>query len=335
MASKWTGNNTLPEGFNEKHAWEYFKRIRMPVDFDNILDHHLTTIPFGNLSMFYYHQMDQPDPELMGPTDEQDPLSTRGASVHAIDSFHKLVTRHRDGTCGENNSLLSGIMLVLGYDFFATLSRFVFTSKKKAGYSIAPLNHLVIIVKLNGRRYLVDSGYALIDSFAPVPIIEPGEREGDLAPVKLPGNKELRVVYRNLDGKQNSNLPFPPQLLLEARIRGKWRPQYAFTMNPFLATDAWILTENLILGVNRITHHLILRIRSIDPPGSLTVFDNLMVFQGDDGEDETTFLEDEAHRRKVFKEKFGVHLHPKDVERLPPSMLPDPQAEPNRLSSKL
>ncbi|KAI0243822.1 N-terminal acetyltransferase [Massospora cicadina] len=139
----------------------------------SILDHHLTTIPFGNLSMT---------------------PSTRGASVHAIDSFHKLVTRHRDGTWGKTT-------------FWGTTSSppypGSFSLKKKAGYSIAPLNHLVIIVKLNGRRYLVDSGTRWIRS-PPSPLSNLAKEGGPREASRQQGAPRCTVTP---DGKQKSNPP--------------------------------------------------------------------------------------------------------------------------------
>ncbi len=92
---------------------------------------HLTRVPFENLSKLYRHRH-------LGQT-----------GLTGIDDFLDGIERfHFGGTCYSNNYHLYSLLLSLGYE------------ARLCGADMrAPDSHLVIVVRLAGRDYLVDAGY--------------------------------------------------------------------------------------------------------------------------------------------------------------------------------
>ncbi|KAJ9070319.1 hypothetical protein DSO57_1009165 [Entomophthora muscae] len=60
-----------------------------------------------------------------------------------------------------------------------------------------------------------------------------------------------------------------------------------------------------------------LRLRYQRPNGMLSLIDNVVIFQGDNGTHSSIVLKTEAERRLIYRTKFGIPLHPQDIEHLP------------------
>ncbi|KAJ9070318.1 hypothetical protein DSO57_1009164 [Entomophthora muscae] len=201
-SQEWSGSSIVPRDYTEDHVRQYFERIGMLVKdklpaptletLQEIVSKHLLVIPFGNLSLFYYHTLSEPDKTKMRPCDLSDPLTTRGFSSHPLDVFQKLVVLQRDGCSGEQNTLLTGILSKLGFISYPAPARTVHHGIDDSGYEVTATSHLVLIVLIDGRRYLVDVGYSQIDSFLPVPIPDIGEK---LPEVEILGSKALRITH--------------------------------------------------------------------------------------------------------------------------------------------
>ncbi|KAI0243495.1 hypothetical protein L0F63_006218 [Massospora cicadina] len=337
-----TGLATVPTNFTETHVRLYLERIGMDVKggfpeptLDNLttmMEKHLMTFPFGNLSMFYYHRLDHPDPEQEGPNDVNDPLTTRGVSRHALDAFRKLVVLKRDGACLEQNAVFAGVISFLGYAVYSSMARSVI--RARSGYNVIPATHVTLIAILEGKKYLVDVGHPTMECFGPVLI--PETEEATSVPFEIPGNRKLRVVHRHLDGTTDSNAPYPSQLLVEVMNAGKWIPLYFFTTSPFFLSDVWILEEAYKRSPFSHFSYMTLRTRTSEPAGNLILYNNILVFRGYSGEIERTTLRTEEERRHAFLTKFNIHLHPKDEEHLPQQMIQQmPKCEPKEVRPRL
>lgn len=335
---EWGGSSIVPGDYTEAHVRQYFERIGMEVGetlppatletLQEIVAKHLLVIPFGNLSLFYYHTLSEPDKAKLRPSDVADPLTTRGFSCHPLDVFQKLVVLMRDGCSGEQNTLLTGILSKLGFISYPVPARTVSHGAEDSAYEVTATSHLVLIVLVGGRRYLVDVGYSQIDSFLPVLIPEPGEQPSE---VEILGSKALRITYRHFTGRLEESPLYPAQPLLEARINGRWHPRYFFAVTPSLPSDLDILTSHILHGPSNISHHIMLRLRYQRPDGMLSLFDNVVIFQGDNGTHSSIVLKTEADRRLIYRTKFGIHLHPKDTEHLPAHIANGPTEVPQFL----
>ncbi|SCL70212.1 arylamine N-acetyltransferase [Micromonospora citrea] len=153
---------------------------------ETVVAGHIRSIPFETL-----------DPALGRPVAD---LRT-GALVE------KLVHRHRGGYCYEQNGLLSGALLALGYDVAALTGRVVWKQPDDAPPT--PRTHLALAVAVptTGERYLVDVGFGAQTLSAPIRIDGEGPQ---------PTRHEPYRLVAMPDGWRR----------LEAEIRGTWRPLY-------------------------------------------------------------------------------------------------------------
>jgi N-hydroxyarylamine O-acetyltransferase len=116
---------------------------------------HVRTFPFENLDVLL----------------EQHP----GVSLAAVQD--KFVQRHRGGYCFEHATLFHAVLVRLGYDAEPRLARV-------GDPSSAPRTHLVLIVRLDGRRYLSDPGIG-IPPLRPIELADGAELPAGLWPHQI------------------------------------------------------------------------------------------------------------------------------------------------------
>ncbi len=68
--------------------------------------------------------------------------------------YNKIIPSHRGGYCFELNGLLFNLLSSLGFDCSLVSARFY----NKDGTYSSPMDHMMIVVALSERRYLVDAG---------------------------------------------------------------------------------------------------------------------------------------------------------------------------------
>ncbi|MEH0824362.1 MULTISPECIES: arylamine N-acetyltransferase family protein [unclassified Micromonospora] len=142
------------------------------------------------------------------PFETLDPVLGRPvADLRTGPLVDKLVHRHRGGYCYEQNGLLSGALLALGYDVTPLAGRVVWMQPDDA--PPAPRTHLALAVAVPpaGERYLVDVGFGGQTLSSPI-------RLDEQAP-QLTRHEPYRLVSMP-DGWRR----------LEAEIRGSWQPLY-------------------------------------------------------------------------------------------------------------
>ncbi|KAL4930767.1 arylamine N-acetyltransferase family protein [Aspergillus undulatus] len=118
--------------------------------------HHLSSIPWGNSAIHY---------------SQHHSISTHPSAV-----FEKLVTRRLDGYCMENTNLLYGVLRSLGYAVYPAAGR-VSTSVgdptlRWRDVRFGPLGHMVLILTIEGARYMVDVGFGNNNPTSPLPLKE-------------------------------------------------------------------------------------------------------------------------------------------------------------------
>jgi arylamine N-acetyltransferase len=153
---------------------------------ETVVAGHNRTIPFENL-----------DPVLGRPV----------ADLRTEALVEKLVHRHRGGYCYEQNGLLSGALLALGYDVAALSARVVWM--QPAGAPPPRRTHLALAVSLPAapERYLVDVGFGGQTLSSPIRLDEVAPQQTRHEPYRL---------VPTPDGWRR----------LETEIRGSWQPLY-------------------------------------------------------------------------------------------------------------
>jgi N-hydroxyarylamine O-acetyltransferase len=153
---------------------------------------HVCTIPFENLDI------------QLGL-----PIRLDLASITA-----KIVHRRRGGYCFEQNALLRAVLESLGYQVTPLLARVrwqVPTEQETA------LTHLLLLVTLEGRRWIVDGGFGSGSLTAPLLI--------DTEEVQPTPHDPRRVLRRG------------DLFAHQTRLTGEWSDLYLFTLTPAPAID--------------------------------------------------------------------------------------------------
>jgi arylamine N-acetyltransferase len=132
---------------------------------------HLTGVPFENISKLYYHKH-------LG-------LRSLPGLERFLDGIHRF---HFGGTCYSNNFYCYQLLANLGYEVMLC----------GAGMA-APDVHLVSLVRVAGREYLVDVGYA-------APFLAPLPCDGDDDHVLILGRDRYVLKPRDHQGRSRMEL---------------------------------------------------------------------------------------------------------------------------------
>lgn len=188
----------------------------------HLIKYQIAGIPWENLDLHYStHHTISVDP-------------------HAV--FEKTVARRagRGGYCMENTLLLGTVMRSLGYDVMTTGARVntaiqpISQSPSWNGPSFDGWNHMVTIVTIGGKKYLVDVGVGSHGPVLPVPLEEDGFSTMNVKP-----SHEIRLRREHIP--DNSHRTNPEQLLWVYSLRfsaeSDWLPGYCFSEVEFLPQD--------------------------------------------------------------------------------------------------
>ncbi|KAF0693523.1 Aste57867_15521 [Aphanomyces stellatus] len=115
-----------------------------------VVAHHRQAIPFENLALCRVFPI---DPAHVTHATER-------ISVDRV--VQKLVTDRRGGYCYEQNTLLALALRAFGYDVDTLLSRMTTvgaSEDRPRVVRLKGLNHMILLVRLHGARYLCDVGF--------------------------------------------------------------------------------------------------------------------------------------------------------------------------------
>lgn len=175
---------------------------------------HLGSIPWGNSALHYSQH--------------------RSISVHPTAVFEKLVVRRLDGYCMENTNLFYIVLRSLGYCVYPTGGR---VSHAVAGGNQTPgselymgLGHMILIVIIDGQKYMVDVGFGNFGPTRPLPLKEDDTVAVCMAPAEMRVAKDTPLEFTDRSQK-----------LWIYQIRhnpeSNWIPQYSFSEVEFLPQD--------------------------------------------------------------------------------------------------
>ncbi|KAB8239379.1 N-terminal acetyltransferase [Aspergillus alliaceus] len=175
---------------------------------------HLGSIPWGNSALHYSQH--------------------RSISVHPTAVFEKLVVRRLDGYCMENTNLFYIVLRSLGYCVYPTGGR---VSHAVAGGNQTPgselymgLGHMILIVIIDGQKYMVDVGFGNFGPTRPLPLKEDDTVAVCMAPAEMRVAKGTPLEFTDRSQK-----------LWIYQIRhnpeSNWIPQYSFSEVEFLPQD--------------------------------------------------------------------------------------------------
>ncbi|PLB35082.1 arylamine N-acetyltransferase family protein [Aspergillus candidus] len=177
---------------------------------------HLAAVPWGNSALHYSQH--------------------RTISTHPAAVFDKLVVRRHDGYCMENTNLFYGVLCSLGYQVYPTGGR---VCKTVTGGEFKPgeelylsLNHMVLIVTIDGQKYMVDVGFGNNTPTSPLPLRPHAAEEA----VTCMAPSEMRLIHDALpEFVDHTQKVWIYQVRYEPG--SAWVPHYSFSEVEFLPQD--------------------------------------------------------------------------------------------------
>ncbi|MFE7562864.1 arylamine N-acetyltransferase [Kitasatospora sp. NPDC057500] len=110
------------------------------------------------------------------PFENLDIILGRGVQLDLETVQNKLVTLGRGGYCHEHNLLFAAVLERLGFSLTRLLCR---VRLGNAPGQVQSRSHSVLIVEVDGQRYLSDAGYGCLGPLEPVPLVDGAVSEQD------------------------------------------------------------------------------------------------------------------------------------------------------------
>jgi arylamine N-acetyltransferase len=190
---------------------------------EKLIRYQIAAVPFENLDLHYspHHSITVSPPQL----------------------FEKIVARNagRGGYCMENTCLLATVLRSIGYNVMSTGARVneavqpVSASPDWAGPRYDGWNHMVNIVTVDEKEYLVDVGFGSNSPTFPVPL------EDGFTAVNIDPGHSMRLHRGHIPDNESKGNNNPRQELWMYEIRfteqSPWLPAYCFGEVEFLPRD--------------------------------------------------------------------------------------------------
>jgi len=132
----------------------------------------------------------------------------------------KLLHARRGGYCFEQNLLFKHALGALGFDAAALSARVAW---ERPADEVRARTHMVLLVTLDGRRYVCDVGFGGLTPTAPLELVPDVEQPTP--------HETFRVVRAAAD------------FAVEARVRGDWKRLYRFDLQEQLQIDIELLNH--------------------------------------------------------------------------------------------
>ncbi len=209
------------------------------------------------------------------PFENTEVQAGRIPSMVPEDIVEKVIKRRRGGYCYEVNGVFAMALTAIGFEWY-------FAGARPMTYLVRrPKTHMVVIVRIDGRDYLCDSGFGGYALRAPMEIVE-GEavQDGDHMRLEL------------IEG----------EYVLSSLVQGEWQRQYGFALQP----QEWI--EFSLANYFNATH-----------PDTIFTQKKLAIMQTPNGrkilvDNELKLIEDgnlerlDVDYERALKEHFGLEL---------------------------
>jgi N-hydroxyarylamine O-acetyltransferase len=209
------------------------------------------------------------------PFENTEVQSGRIPSLIPEDIYTKIITNRRGGYCYEINGIFAMSLSAIGFEWYFAGARPMFYPMRR------PKTHMVVIVRVEGKDYLCDTGFGGYALRAPIEIVE-GKvvQDGDRFGLEL------------IDG----------EYVLSSFVQDEWQRQYGFALQP----QEWI--EFSLANYFNATH-----------PDTIFTQKKLAIMQTPNGrkilvDNELKLIEEgileklEVEYESALKEYFGLEL---------------------------
>jgi N-hydroxyarylamine O-acetyltransferase len=142
------------------------------------------------------------------PFENLDVQAGKIVSMVPEDIVDKIVYRQRGGYCYEVNGLFSMALAAMGFEFDLIGARPMFYPQRR------PKSHMVLVVQLDGQRWLCDTGFGSFGLRAPIGLHQLGQA--------IQQDDETFMLEQNEQG----------EYILKALVKGEWANQFCFDLYP-------------------------------------------------------------------------------------------------------
>jgi N-hydroxyarylamine O-acetyltransferase len=149
------------------------------------------------------------------PFENLDPLLGKPVRLDEESLQQKMVRQGRGGYCYEQNLLFMHALTALGFAVKGLAARVLWNAAVTA--SIPPRSHMLLLLDLAGQPHIADAGFGVMTLTGPLRLTAGAEQATPHEPYRLQ--------------------PAGEEYVLEARIRGSWRPLYRFGLVEQLLPD--------------------------------------------------------------------------------------------------
>ncbi|WP_209332495.1 arylamine N-acetyltransferase family protein [Lunatimonas salinarum] len=214
--------------------------------------------------------------------------------------WKKLVYQGRGGYCFEQNLLFGAVLRKIGFQVKSLAARVLW--QLPAG-KVMPRDHMVLLVSLAGKEWLVDVGWGGNTLPKPLLLEEPSVQCTSHEPFRLIKSGGLYV--------------------LSIEINGRWEEMHEFGKTEFLLPDYDVISWYLCHHPESLFVNHLMAARTL-PSGRITLKDNLFSTHTTNGETQKTLLQSPAEIEEVLRERFGINLpnNPHLVDKLSTCIYP-------------
>jgi N-hydroxyarylamine O-acetyltransferase len=219
-----------------------------------------------------------------------DPWTGRTVALDLGALQDKLVARRRGGFCYEHNLLLGAALRAIGFAVVDLAARVRWNVVEGL---VRPRTHMLLLVALDGERFVVDAGFGGMTMTAPLRLDRRGPQPTPHGTFRL---------HRE-DGSD----------AVQVDVAGAWKTLYTFTHEPQLLPDYELTSWYLCHHPESIFRRSLIAARPTSA-GRWTLRDLQLTLHHLDGRSETQTLRSVAEVRQALEGLFGIE--PAQIEGL-------------------
>lgn len=196
----------------------------------------------------------------------------------------KLVRDRRGGYCYEHNLLLGGALRSLGFSATNLAARVLWNVPAE---TVRPRTHMLLVVDLEGERFVVDAGFGGMTLTAPL-------RLALTTPQPTPHGR-FRLQRTN------------DAWVMQADVGGAWNGLYAFDLQPQVLSDYEMASWYLCHHPDSMFRQTLMAGRPV-AAGRYVMRDRQLTLHKLDGGTDTRALASVAEIRQALQDIFGLDL---------------------------
>lgn len=222
------------------------------------------------------------------PFENLNPLLRLPVPLDIASLQQKLLRDGRGGYCFEHNLLLSHTLKLLGFSIRGLAARVLWNRPEGMA---TPRSHMLLLVEAEGERFIADVGFGGMVLSAPLRLVPDVEQQTPHEPFRL-------LAQGTAEGDE---------FILQALVRGSWRPVYRFGLHEQLLPDYEV--TNWYLS-NCPSSHFRTGLSAARPGEQVryALRDNALATHHLNGPTERRELQSVAEIKAVLTETFGLTL---------------------------